>query len=113
MQKYHHIAHHWKQKNIETPIRFEEDDVKFYCPTRKPRIYQDSKSKKFYIQFMERNGFGSTKVVKIFSKNKNTFFTRESAQEYADEIVELNKQRTLGDCQISKTKVVEIKAQCL
>jgi len=90
MQKFHHIAYHWKYKNIECNVVINEQVRTFYMPTRKPTVNFHKGRKKFRVQFYENNP-NSTRNKRIHLFHDETgmpFLTKESAEKYSNKVWE-------------------------
>lgn len=87
MQKYHHVAHHWKQKTNTPTIRVSESDVSRnsldYFPTKKPAVGKRTDRETYYIAFRERVN-GKLKPWKLGSMFGKTLKTREQAEHYSE-----------------------------
>lgn len=87
MHRYHHVAYHRKHKNVETEIQIDEHNRDYFLPTRPPRVLYRKNNDKYFINFFERGFGGKLRRVNLSrDKNNNMFYTKEQAQNYADEI---------------------------
>lgn len=86
MAKYHHTAHHWKQKNLTPNIKHMVD---FYgMPDREPRIYgikYKGRVNRYLIEYGIRKD-GKTVRLRICSKDGKGFKTEEEARAYINEL---------------------------
>lgn len=90
MYKLHHIAYHWKHKNITPPIYFDKEWDVEYIPTKMPTVQPHGKC--FYIQFMQKDETGKSVVKKIYKRNGENLRSREDAKQYALEIWDLSRK---------------------
>ena len=79
------MAHHWKQKRIQTPV--ELDEALEYCPTTEPRIYQEANRDVWYLFFREKDQDGKSSIRrKIFKFKGKKLTTKEEAEKCKNEI---------------------------
>jgi hypothetical protein len=84
MYKLHHIAYHWKHKNITPPIYFDKEWNVEYIPTKMPTVQPHGN--RFYIQFMQKDNDGRSVMKKIWNRDGKTFKNKDKAEDYAKEI---------------------------
>lgn len=82
MQKYQHVAYHWKRKPLhpQVKIKFGSSRMKrtLYFPISEPRILK-RKSGSYYLFFRERLD-GTRKAVSIYSWDGFAFKSKEMAE---------------------------------
>lgn len=90
MYKFHHVSHHWKQKNIETKIDVdggeEIDDLTKYYPTKKPHKYYHIPAKRYYVGFCQIDENGNRQRVRLWKWNGSPILTEEDADNLRDEL---------------------------
>jgi hypothetical protein len=91
MQKYHHMAHHFKSKIITPSVTIEQDarpdgDYVSLEPTREPRIYYHQPAKRFYLTVRQKDLTGKPIVSKIWRDYDRPLLTKESAELLRDKI---------------------------
>jgi len=82
MQKFHHVAYHWKEKKINPTIKIKAEFMKIerslFFPIHEPRIYQKPNGN-YYVQFSEK--FGTDRKKKnICSWDGHILKTKEMAE---------------------------------
>jgi hypothetical protein len=85
MQRFHHIAHHWKGKIVDGKMNF-GDDIALYCPTKRPVKYKPPTGKRYCIMFSEKNLHGKSIKRRVWRRNGKPMFTEEDAEKLIDEI---------------------------
>lgn len=84
MQKFHHVAYHWKQKVLTPEISLDKDIGVVYFPTKMPTVQPHGS--RFYVQFMQKNEFGKSILTKVWSKDGKPFHLKKDAELCAVEI---------------------------
>lgn len=80
MQKFHHAAHHWKQKTITTKVSV-EGSAETYCPVKEP-IIDARKSGNFRVGLQELDESGNKRFVWVSHDENGMFRSREQAQSF-------------------------------
>jgi hypothetical protein len=82
MQKYHHIAYHWKHKIVKPELDLAEGFIRVgrtrYAPIREPRIYRLGDGFRVYLR--EKTFEGETKGIFINRWEGKPIKTREMAE---------------------------------
>lgn len=89
MQKYHHVAHHWKQKKIEVPVTVDVSEKYTVLapdyPLKRPVVIHVKSRNKFSIKYQTLDcKKGQWKLIGSFGGE--TFRTREAAEAAIDKI---------------------------
>lgn len=89
MQKYHHIAYHWKQKEVNNEVRIRIDYKHVYpkqfYPAKEPLIRFDKKRKVYYLYFIE--GAGASRTRRHISQFDGVTFTKLEQAEKVKNII--------------------------
>lgn len=85
MQKHHHVAHHWKQKiiNSDVPVKIDcspSNRIAFF-PLTRPRIYPLKSGNAFFVQVWEETAKGK-RPTKVYRHNGEKFKTEEDAEKF-------------------------------
>jgi len=83
MAKFHHVAHHWKQKTVDSVVTVEEDRTR---PIKRPKVYMDAKTKRFYVNLIFLNPEGKKEYKRVYRENGCGFMTKGDAEKYIDKI---------------------------
>ncbi len=83
MQKFHHVAYHWKQKKVTIPAIVERNPYD-YCPYTKPKIYKNGPKFRVFVREQDDNGNKTGKWVS--HDDRGMFLTKEQAEHFISKI---------------------------
>lgn len=93
MYKFHHVAHHWKQKKIHSKIDLNEkeipEDLSMYSPTKRPYYNYHAPAKRYYVGFYEKNECGKSVEKRVWRFNGKPILTKDAAETLSNQIWEL------------------------
>ena len=82
MQKHHHVAHHFKQKTIQPPVRIVDDCISVsrtkYYPDKEPAVFYREDCNRYVLGFYETIN-GKRKRVRLMKYKGVSFKTEEDA----------------------------------
>jgi hypothetical protein len=88
MQKYHHVAYHFKNKLISPRVIV--DGVCFdheeHQPNKIPSVHFHKPANRFYISFGENNGHGKSERRRLWRDDGHPLLTREEAETLRDKL---------------------------
>ena len=78
MAKYHHVAHHWKNKNVETEVKV-DDANKIGVPHIKPKLYYNAPRKCWRIIYRMHDESGKSITRTVNNDNGSPILTEQHA----------------------------------
>lgn len=90
MYKFHHVAHHWKQKKVVSKVDIDDkklpEDITQYSPIKKPYKYYHKPARRYYVGFSEKNEVGRSVQKKLWRRNGKPMFLEEDADKLCEEL---------------------------